>query len=477
MDARSDAPVDGPYPPRAGNLVLSWIDGVPFYDRLAAAMRAARSRIWAIVSFIEPTFRFPDGTPWWDLLDECHARGVDVRVLFWRNPRFARTAHVFLGGPADREFLAARGAAWSGRWDSSGDDPAHCHHQKAFVIDAGEPDAIAFLGGMVLSTATLAHHGHRHGLHKHDAMIELRGPAVVDAEHNFVQRWNLASSDPIAPPWPDPARAGPLPWPARVPPPAGPVTVHLARTLRPGLYRGAPPPPAAPPFDDAAGEATILAHYRRAFATARRTIYIENQHPGEAELLGLLERALERGVRVVMVVPGEPMPAIPRARAEVTALAAHGRAHEHRYGPTFERLDALGRHPGFTLVALARSDPDGAGGWRHREIYTHAKLAVVDGAWATVGSANFVDLSLARDHTELNASFWGGDACIALLRALIAEHTDEEAPADDLAALERLAHLARESRRSLAAGGPILAGAYAIDPARFALDPPPTAAP
>ena len=176
----------GPYPLRTGNRVDFWIDGVPFYERLAAAFRGARVRIWAIVSFIEPAFRFPDGTSWWDLLDACQARGVDVRVLFWRNPGFFKTEHVFLGSPEDRAFLAERSAAWSARWDSSGDDRAHCHHQKAYVIDGLEDSAIAFVGGMVLSHATLAHPGHRHGWQKHDAFAELIGPVVADAEHNFV---------------------------------------------------------------------------------------------------------------------------------------------------------------------------------------------------------------------------------------------------------------------------------------------------
>lgn len=31
------------YPRRSGNVVTPWIDGVPFYDRLLAAVRAARS--------------------------------------------------------------------------------------------------------------------------------------------------------------------------------------------------------------------------------------------------------------------------------------------------------------------------------------------------------------------------------------------------------------------------------------------------
>ena len=462
----------GPYPRRGGNRVIPWIDGVPFYERLAAAFRGARARVWAVVSFIEPGFRFPDGTAWWDLLDACQARGVDVRVLFWRTPRFFRTAHVFLGGAEDRAFLARRGAAWAARWDSSGADAPHCHHQKAFVVDAGEPDAIAFVGGMVLSTATLARPGHHHGEEKHDAFLELRGPVVVDAEHNFVQRWNQARRDREAPPWPDEARAGPLDLPTRVPPPCGAVEVQLCRTIKPGIYPGTTRSPGGPPFDGSDGEQTILEHYREAFAAARRTIYIENQHPGELSLLAALERALVRGVRVVMVVPGEPMAAIRRASVEVAALAAEGRAADHRYGPTFQQLAALARHPGFTLAALARSDRDAGGAWVHREIYTHAKLCVVDGAWATLGSANLVDLSLTRDHSELNASFWGRDACMPLLRRLIGEHTDREAPDDDLAALVDIAELARASRASRARGGPVLGGCYALDPARYGQDLP-----
>ncbi|WAS99349.1 phospholipase D-like domain-containing protein [Nannocystis punicea] len=459
------ADAHGPYPVRHGNRAIPWIDGVPFYERLSAAIAAARSRLWAIVSFIEPGFRMPDGVAWWDLLDRSRARGLDVRVLFWRNPRFSSTRHVFLGGPAEREFLAARGAAWAARWDSSA-EPAHCHHQKAFVLDAGEPDALAFIGGMVLSNATLARPGHRRGPHKHDAFLELQGPVVADAEHNFVQRWNLARRDPDAPPWPDDSRAGPLPWPARLPPERGDVAVQLARSLAPGYYRGPTPVVGAGEFDSDAGEATVLAHYLAAIAAARRTIYIENQHPGQHAVLRALDAALRRGVRVVMVVPAEPMPAIYRAAAEVAALARDGRADEHRYGPTFNRLAALADHPGFTLAALARSDADG-----HREIYTHAKLCIVDGAWATLGSANLVDLSLERDHTELNAAWWGRAHCLPLLLQLVAEHTDVVVD-DDLDALDRFAAHARASRDSLLRGGPLLAGCYALDPATYALRPP-----
>lgn len=456
-----DLQVPGPYPRRSGNLVTPWIDGVPFYHRLAAACRQARARIWAIVSFIEPGFHFPDGTPWWALLAEAEARGVDVRVLFWRNPGFFKTAHVFLGDARERELLRSWGARWAARWDSSGEDPHHCHHQKAYVIDGLEAEPIAFVGGMVLSHATLAEPGHHRGYQKHDAFLELRGPAVADVEHNFVQRWNLARQDPAAPPWPDGERAGPLPHPDRLPPRCGEVEVQLARTLRPGCYPGLTQAVGAEAFDGSAGEVTILAHYRAAFSGARRSVYIENQHPGQHELLQLLDAALARGVEVLMIVPGEPMAAIYAARAEVEVLAARGRAHEHRYGPTFLALAALGRHPNFTLAALARGE---------QEIYTHAKLCIVDGEWLTLGSANFVDLSLDADHSELNAAVWGADTALPLLRTLCAEHGDEDfSGCDDRQAVARLAALARASRDSLEAGGPMVCGCRALDPARYAL--------
>lgn len=169
-----------------------------------------------------------------------------------------------------------------------------------------------------------------------------------------------------------------------------------------------------------------------------------------------------------MVVPGEPMPAIIHASREVAAQLAAGDA-SHRYASAFGGLAALAAHDSFTLVALARSDATPAG-WSHREIYVHAKLCIVDGALATLGSANFVDLSLLPDHTELNATFWGEATCLPLLRQLVLEHTSIET-SDDLSALTAIAAHARAGAASRAAGGPIH-GCYAIDSTRYGQDLP-----
>ena len=450
------------YPVRGGNRVHLWAGEAAFYGELARAMRGARRAVWLTTSFFHREWRLPDGTLWLDALQRCADAGLDVRVLFWRNLRFFSRRNLFQGTPEDLEGLRRRGATWRARWDSSGEDEHHCHHQKLWIIDPGEDDAVAFVGGMVktrLDTHQRVAAGHPEG--RHDATLEIRGPAVVDVEHNFVQRWNGAWSDPSSPtPWPSASEAGPLPWPARVPPPRGATAVQVLRTVKPGLYREQPPPPGAAPFAVEAGEDSIWRSYMEAFEGARSWIYLENQHPGEERLLEALERALERGVRVLMVVPGEPMEAIVREKRRAEA------GEETRYRGTFEALGRLGRFEHFCLASLARWDSPATGGVE--EIYVHAKVAVVDGAWVTCGSANLVDLSLCRDHTELNAACEGEAAAMQALDALLGAHLAGPAPGPGLGMIEAGTAEARANARRRAAGEPGGGVLVALDPAGYA---------
>ena len=75
----------GSYPVRSGNLVHPLIDGEPAFRRICEAVEAARHSVWVTVAFIRPGFRMPDdrGT-FFDLLDRAKERGLDVRVIFWR---------------------------------------------------------------------------------------------------------------------------------------------------------------------------------------------------------------------------------------------------------------------------------------------------------------------------------------------------------------------------------------------------------
>src|SRR5262249_35902184 len=134
----------GSYPLRAGNAVRPLVDGEPAFRRICGAVEAARRSGWVTGAFIEPDFEMPDGRgSLFDVLDRAHARGLDVRVLFWRQRELAKRdprAH-FAGTEADLCLLRERDARWHARWDQA--HGTYCQHQKSWLVDAGAPEEIA----------------------------------------------------------------------------------------------------------------------------------------------------------------------------------------------------------------------------------------------------------------------------------------------------------------------------------------------
>jgi cardiolipin synthase len=374
---------DGAYPLRAGNQVRYWIDGVDFYQRLEEAIDAAQSCVLGVISFIQPSFSFLSGRSLWSVLQQAASRGVAVQLVVWCNPHFFLSGHILQGTDEERAMLRASAPDVQIRWDAS-PTKEHCHHQKTWIVD----DA-AFVGGMVLSNSTLEDRAHtRHPNGKHDSFVEIHGGAVQDVYHNFAQRWNASTLLPSHPNETQQVQA------ERASALIGEASVQVSRTIKRGLY-------------GSSGESDIWAQYQLAFAHAKRSIYIENQHPGEERLLLLLRDALRRGVEVLYVVPGQPMRAISEARAH----------NDPRYASTFLGLDALEAEPGFTLAALSTET---------KEVYVHSKLCIVDGEWVTIGSANLVDISLCADHTEINVSIWEQTSAMLLLLDLYQEHAKAE---------------------------------------------------
>ena len=451
----------GSYPLRKGNAVRPLIDGMPAFRRIAAAVAAARASIWATVAFVERDLLLPGaGGTLFDLLDGAVARGLDVRILFWREPELERLlpgASHFGGTEADRLWLMARDGRFLARWDHL---PGYCHHQKTWLVDAGQPGEVAFVGGINLDHGSMVLPGHApvggggDGLYAnvHDLYLELRGPAATDVHHNFVQRWNEASErDRPDGGWPDCERAARLPFPAVVSPAAGRVPAQVARTVRAGCYRDATPAPDAPSFPIDAGEQSVLEQYLAAIDGAVHSVYLENQFLHSLDVLPRLEAALARGVVVTFVAPGVPMRDIRAARADPRAA------------PFFAQLEALGRHPNFTLAGLAAS----CGGGRYEDVYVHAKAALVDDRWVTIGSTNVAGRSFHAD-TELNVSFWDAGAARALRVTLLREHLDVDTDSlDDRAALAVFQEVARANRDRRRRGEPLQGLAVALDPARY----------
>jgi phosphatidylserine/phosphatidylglycerophosphate/cardiolipin synthase-like enzyme len=443
----------GPYPVRTGNAVRPLVDGVPAYRRICEAIEAASQSVWLTVTFLTPSVQMPDGRGTiFDVLDRAAARGLDVRVLFWRlNPetiRFGDT--VFSGSQAQRELLRARGARFSARWDRA--HGRFCQHQKSWLVDAGLAAETAFVGGINLSPHSIATPGHtREGEH-HDVYVEVTGPAATDVHHNFVQRWNEASERDLDDGTWGPGGGDGLAFPARLSSPAGGSVVQIQRTVHAGCYRDGHPTPGGEPSDVASGERTILAQYLRAVRAAARSIYLENQALLVPEVVAALAEALDRGVDVVALVPGEP---------EDRVRAARGLPEMRAFD---EAMAALGRHERFELAAIAAPD---AGGGRH-DVYVHAKVMLVDDAWATIGSCN-LHLASVLGNSELNAAIWDPAAVRALRRELLAEHLGRDtADLDDREALAEFRRIARANRRRREAGDPEWEGlAFSQDPETY----------
>jgi cardiolipin synthase A/B len=406
------------YPARPGNRLRPLIDGEPAFRRICEAIASARHSVWATVTFMWASFRMPDGRGTaLDVLSRAAARGVDVRLIFWRPDPETESlkTNAFWGSPEQIALLDASQPLVGIRWDRA--HPGFCQHQKTWLIDAGTDTETTFLGGINLNPHAMVAPGHRGEDQVHDVYVELTGPSAVDVHHNFVQRWNGAS-ERLAPDgrWGE-TSATDLALPSGVPDRRGDAIVQVQRTMHSGRYPVTEATPDGAAFDISAGEQSIFAQYHAAIAAARRSIYIENQYITVPEIIDCLRGALQRGVEVVALLPTLDDPA-----ADVAAL---------------------GRFENVTLAGIAGPGP---GGERH-PVWVHSKVMVVDGEWGTVGSCNLHRFSLFGNG-ELNAAFWHPETAGSLLRELFREHLDADiAGMDDRAALRLFRNIARENRR------------------------------
>ncbi len=446
----------GAYPVRDGCALEPLVDGRVAFDRICEAIETAESSVWGTIAFLNHGAPMPgERGDLFDVLDAAVDRGVDVRVVAWRSDASDDEEH-FPGTERQRRWLAERGTQIAIRWDSlPGRD---CHHQKSWVIDVGSSEPVAFIGGINVEHASVvAEPGHPPTPfgNVHDVYAELRGPATVDAHHNFVQRWNGASErDDADGSWP-PGGLGDLPFPDTVPAEVGATTVQLSRTIQPGRYVDSTPSPGADPHDIAAGEFSIYEQYIDAIDAARRTIYLEDQVIGSPKVIGHLLMALERGVRVVFVVPGDSHPeyAIARRNSELDTY--------------FAQMADVDRFDSFVLVALARRLPDGG----YDEIYVHSKLMIVDDEWVTIGSTNTATQSFKRD-TELNVSAWDPRVASGLRARLFAEHLGSDVPGGEIAAFELFAEVAAANADRHSRGEELVGLAYALDAHSYGLGEP-----
>lgn len=205
-------------------------------------------------------------------------------------------------------------------------------HRKIIIVDG----RIGFCGGMNI--------GEEYERDWHDVHSRLQGPIVRALQQHFLERWRSWGGSLDG-----------MDWTAIYPP-------ETAES--PAFYSDGSEDIQSYAITTLPGVSTeIRAEYLRWIGAAQTEIWIENAYFLDDEIIDALRAAIRRGVRVVVIVPND----------EENDVAAARNAY------------------GFIRNDLVRS---GIELYEYPDRMAHAKVAMIDSVWSTIGSANLDDASL-----------------------------------------------------------------------------------
>jgi phosphatidylserine/phosphatidylglycerophosphate/cardiolipin synthase-like enzyme len=406
----------GDPPPRTGNALQVLIDGGQALPAIAQELSHARSHVHLTGWHFSADFalkRDDDPAVLRILLAELAER-VEVRVLVWAGaplPLFRPSR----GGVRKMRERLIEHTKIECALDAK-ERPLHCHHEKTIVID----DRVAFVGGIDLTSESgdrydTNDHPARASVGWHDACARIEGPAVSDVAEHFRMRWQEVTGQTLAP--------------VRPSPPAGDVELQIVRTVPERVYTATP-----------RGDFSILESYLRALQAAQRFIYIENQFLWSPEIEAELHNKIANppcpDFRVLLLLPSKPNSGADDTRGVL--------------GDLIEADADAGRVLACTLYARSANLAD--------QIYIHAKVAIVDDNWLTLGSANLNEHSLFND-TEMNIVTRDPDLARETRLRLWAEHLElpaEKIPSDPIEAIDELwKPISKEQHQRRDAGQPL----------------------
>ncbi|WP_375478970.1 phospholipase D-like domain-containing protein [uncultured Jatrophihabitans sp.] len=390
----------------------------------------------------------PDFAPLGGRLAEAAAAGATIRVLIAGRVWASSIPSDALGGFRTNAQRARRLRAWT--LEGAATPPlAGCvlldfsgallgsNHQKVVVVVRGGV-LTAYVGGIDLemerldnaSHDTLRLKGNRWGWH--DAAVRLRGRAAVEVWQELNSRWKEASTLPRKKwlrrlPVVEPLNPGDIARPAdstpagrlvsRQPPVEQPgVSVRVLRSMPAHKFESLLPGRTLEwdyqTEDRPRGVQDVFHTLTTAFAAAQRYIYLEDQYLGEElggrpqfELYPALLAALRRGVRVILVGSGIRDP----DDAGYHPWPINRRLNRDLRDKIFDRLSPRER-PNFVVARIEHAT-------------VHAKLVLVDDAFACVGSANMFSRSMGGVDRELSTAVQTSTSLVRDLRvALWAEH-------------------------------------------------------
>ena len=386
---------------------VGWaIDGEDYFAALRSSLETARHEIlivgWDIDSRLElirdrshPHFPSPLAATLENLVDE--KRGLRVHVLSWD------FALIYV---LERELMPARAFGWhsSQRLHFELDDQhatGASHHQKIVVIDG----ALAYSGGLDLTKCRWDTRVHAASEPRrrdpdgkeyrpfHDVQGIVTGQPAQLLRELVDRRWAHATGDAL--PALEHQGNGAELWPDAVPVRARNIEVAIARTW------------IGTTGDECIDEVRQL--YVDMIAAARKSIYVENQYFTSGEIAEALATRLadEGGPEIVLVLPGKTSGWLEQATMDIL----RNRAIDHlRHADRFNRL---------RIVAPVLNDA------ADTSINVHAKLMIVDGRYARIGSANLSRRSMSLD-SECDLVFDDAPAATALCADLLSEHLDAD---------------------------------------------------
>lgn len=351
------------------------VDAADYFAAFAAAARRARESIvivgWDVQ---EGTPLFPNAPEaerrsLGEFLDELcrRRRQLRINVLDW---------NFSLVFALERELLPTWRSGWRRhrrlRFRLDAEHPlGGCHHQKIVVID----DAVAFLGGLDLTTSRWDTSAHRADDPQrcgpdgtpyapfHDVQVAVSGPAAARLGSLVRERWRRATGRRLR----APQRASD-PWPPELRPDLQGIEVGLART--------------EPPYAGRREVHEVEHLFHDTIAAAREVLYVENQYLTSIGIGDALEAALVKpdGPEVVLVVPRtcsgwleEGTMGILRARL-------------------LRRLRAADRFGRLYAYAPCVPGPEGP-----VFVNVHAKVMIADDVLLRIGSANLSNRSMGMD--------------------------------------------------------------------------------
>ena len=333
-----------------GNAVALLQGGDELFPRMQAAIAAAEREVWLATYIFHDD---PATTALADALKAAVERGVAVHVVvdgFGSIATMPRVRALFVGSGVQLEVFRPldRWYSWLQPWQ------LRRLHQKLCVCD----ERVAFVGGINLLDDR---HDINHGwteMPRLDYAVEITGPLAASVHATARAMWARAH---LWHSWRDEVKAL-----ARSRRPVK-QAMNLVRQLRGAL---APAPsaelmPVRAAFlvrDNLRQRRSIERSYVEAIRGARERIdlAVPYFYPGRGFRVAL-RRAARRGVRVRLLLQG-------KVDYRIAALAARA---------LYDEL----RHHGVRI-------------YEYTPAFLHAKVAVVDADWATVGSSNIDPLSL-----------------------------------------------------------------------------------